>query len=298
MSIIRSPRPASNFVIISKRLSECKPLSWAARGLMLYLLGKPDNWKISVQHLMNEATGWGTGRDAIYRMIDELIQQKYIRREKIQGDYVYTVFDTPFQDTETQDTPFQDTETPTQTSNDLKQELNEPKKEKNAREAVAQQTGPGDVAQHADDLPQYAKVETRGPYEAYAMYADWKPEPLSWDSNLKAAFHKVKPEQFTDYTLAEFVFRNKDGQDKTEQKWQQYYINAVAQGMFNKPAPNQHSGNRGYGQPAESPEKPVKLFDPASTGIKGELMNGNISEEEKARRRKVSDDAKRAAGLI
>lgn len=137
MSIIRSPRPTSNFVIISKRLSECKTLSWAARGLMLYLLGKPDNWKISVQHLMKEATGWGTGRDAIYSMIDELIQQRYIKREKVQGGYVYTVFDTPFQDTENHDTPFQDagfqdTETPTQTSNDLKQVFTGTNKKNNA----------------------------------------------------------------------------------------------------------------------------------------------------------------------
>lgn len=138
------------------------------------------------------------------------------------------------------------------------------KKEKNAREAVAQQAGPLSAAQQLDE-PDYAKIETKGPhkpFEAFKMHADWKPESVSWDSNLKAAFHKVKPEQFTDYTLAEFVFRNKDGQDKTEQKWQQYYINAVAQGMFNKPAHNQPSGNRGYGQPADDKPKP-KYDDPS-----------------------------------
>lgn len=88
--------------------------------------------------------------------------------------------------------------------------------------------------------PGYASIDTKAPHQpfvAFKMFVGWKPEPKSWGDNLKAAFHKVKPEQFTDYTLADFIFNNKDGQEKTEQKWQQYYINAVAKRMFDQPKP-------------------------------------------------------------
>ena len=127
--------------------------------------------------------------------------------------------------------------------------------------------------------PAYAQIDTKGPYkpfESFQMFAGWKPDPVSWDSNLKSAFHKVKPEQFTDYTLAEFVFRNSKGQEKTEQKWQLYYINAVAQGMLDKPAPNQPSGGRGYGQPADDKPKP-KYDDPSHRPFKRDEPSPGLS---------------------
>lgn len=85
MSIIRAPRPESNFYLLNKAISEDKRLSWAARGLLVFLLGKPDHWQVSVSHLRNEtkACSKPTGRDGVYGLLDELIKAGYIAR--VQG---------------------------------------------------------------------------------------------------------------------------------------------------------------------------------------------------------------------
>lgn len=138
--IIRSPRKVSNFVTLDKAMTEDSSLSWGARGLLAFLLGKPDNWKISVPHLVKQGCGYGSGRDAIYRMLNELIDRFYIARKSIQSGVIYTVYDTPFQegesvhhtdfqDTGSQDTGSQDTETPDALiKNDIKQGLKDLKK--------------------------------------------------------------------------------------------------------------------------------------------------------------------------
>jgi len=43
------------YVVISKEGLEDKRLSWKARGILSYLLGKPDTWKVIMEHLKKEA---------------------------------------------------------------------------------------------------------------------------------------------------------------------------------------------------------------------------------------------------
>lgn len=88
MSIIRAPRPESNFYMLDKKIIEDGRLSWAARGLLVYLLGKPDHWKVSVAHLRNETAGSEkpTGRDGVYALLDELIKAGYMVREQARQD--------------------------------------------------------------------------------------------------------------------------------------------------------------------------------------------------------------------
>jgi hypothetical protein len=52
MAIIRGSRPDKNFYILDKTISEDKRLSWGARGLLVYLLGKPDHWRVSTAALI------------------------------------------------------------------------------------------------------------------------------------------------------------------------------------------------------------------------------------------------------
>ncbi len=87
MAIVRAPRPQSNFYLLDKSISEDKRLSWAARGLLVYLLGKPDNWQVSVKALMNETAGSAkkTGRDGVYALLNELIDAGYVRRTQGNG---------------------------------------------------------------------------------------------------------------------------------------------------------------------------------------------------------------------
>lgn len=85
MSIIRAPRPEANFYVLSKSISEDARLTWAARGLLVYLLGKPDHWQISVESLRRQTEGARvrTGRDGVYALLGELESTGYLQR--VQG---------------------------------------------------------------------------------------------------------------------------------------------------------------------------------------------------------------------
>ena len=106
MSIIRAPRPEGNFYLLSKNISEDQRLSWGARGMLVFLLGKPDHWKVSPAHLRGEtaASAKPTGRDGIYGLLDELINAGYVRREQprseagVLGEVSYLVSETPLPD--------------------------------------------------------------------------------------------------------------------------------------------------------------------------------------------------------
>lgn len=103
MSIIRAPRKTENFYILDKRISEDRRLTWAARGLLIYLLGKPDNWCVSVQALVNEThdARINTRRDAIWALLKELIETGYCVRTQSRkpdgtlGEMDYAVSETP-----------------------------------------------------------------------------------------------------------------------------------------------------------------------------------------------------------
>ncbi|WP_110647581.1 hypothetical protein [Salinicola peritrichatus] len=88
MSIRRAPRPESNFYLLDKRISEDERLSWAARGMLIFLLGKPDHWIVSVANLINETAGSSkkSGRDAVYGTLKELERAGYLTREKARAD--------------------------------------------------------------------------------------------------------------------------------------------------------------------------------------------------------------------
>lgn len=135
MSIIRAPRKESNFYILDKKISEDKRIGWAARGLLIYLLGKPDHWEVSVEALRSETSESlnPTGRDGVYKLINELITAGYIVRKfrhvggRADG-YDYFVSESPIQLPENQETENQFTETTTLVSIEVKQELKESKK--------------------------------------------------------------------------------------------------------------------------------------------------------------------------
>ena len=90
MTIIRrAVRPNSSFYTLDKRISEDKRLSWAARGMLVFLLGKPDHWSVSVAHLTSEtkdALGRTSGRDAVYGLLTELQSAGYVSRAQERAD--------------------------------------------------------------------------------------------------------------------------------------------------------------------------------------------------------------------
>ena len=143
MSIIRGPRPEGNFYILDKKISEDKRLSWASRGLLIYLLGKPNHWQVSVQALVNDtkASTKPTGRDATWSLLRELIDAGYCTRHQFRkadgtlGEMDYTISEDsinhPLTDSPCTAYPGTDepgTANPTQVSIEAKQGLNGDKK--------------------------------------------------------------------------------------------------------------------------------------------------------------------------
>lgn len=78
--ITRAPRPTSNFYLLNKAISEDKRIGWAARGMLVFLLGKPDRWTVSPAALVNETAGAfrSTGRDGVYAVLNELKDAGYL----------------------------------------------------------------------------------------------------------------------------------------------------------------------------------------------------------------------------
>lgn len=104
MSIVRAPRPDVNWYTLDKKISEDERLSWAARGLLIFLLGKPDHWEVSVKHLINQtskALGKSSGRDAVRVILRELEEAGYLTADIARGEggafagMAYTVCETP-----------------------------------------------------------------------------------------------------------------------------------------------------------------------------------------------------------
>ena len=97
MSIIRSPRLESNFSVISNSVIRDNRLSYRARGVLLEILSRPDNWRVSGDSL---ARSGKEGRDAILTALKELRDCGYIRTvtERLPNGTFETknyVYDTP-----------------------------------------------------------------------------------------------------------------------------------------------------------------------------------------------------------
>lgn len=75
---IRRAARRHRFVIVDQAAVEDTRLSWAARGLLAYLLSRPDDWKVLVNDLKKRGN---LGRDGIYALLRELRDAGYMRFE-------------------------------------------------------------------------------------------------------------------------------------------------------------------------------------------------------------------------
>ena len=95
-SIIRLPKVEKYFAVDNALFSD-ERLSWEARGLMGYLLSKPDDWQVRLHDL--QARG-PAGEYKIRRMLAELRAAGYIHRRRIKRadgtfGWVTTIFESP-----------------------------------------------------------------------------------------------------------------------------------------------------------------------------------------------------------
>ena len=96
MRITRS-HPTSHFTVLRNEILEDKSLSFKARGLLAYLLSRPDGWSTDSKEL---ATHGPDGTTAILSALSELESAGYLNRKQThdaQGHFVSTfeITDTP-----------------------------------------------------------------------------------------------------------------------------------------------------------------------------------------------------------
>ena len=98
MSIVRSPRPESNFSIFANKVIRDTRLSYKARGILLELLSRPNNWRVSADMLAKDSK---EGRTAILSGLQELRDLGYIVTQRTQlenGQFetISMVYDLPY----------------------------------------------------------------------------------------------------------------------------------------------------------------------------------------------------------
>jgi len=92
--IIRSTRPTSHFSIIENSVVRDTRLSFKARGILLEILSRPDNWRVSAESLSDEGQ---EGRYAILGALEELravgymvtVKERNKNGQFITSSYVY-----------------------------------------------------------------------------------------------------------------------------------------------------------------------------------------------------------------
>lgn len=97
MSIIRVHKQRGEWAIVPKAAVNDESLSWEARGMLLYLLEKPDDWQIMFQDLVRKSPAQD---DKCRRILKELEGQGYVHRKRFNrpdGTFAWesAVFETP-----------------------------------------------------------------------------------------------------------------------------------------------------------------------------------------------------------
>lgn len=96
--IRRGPRLADNFTILSNAAINDGRLSFRARGVLMWLLSKPADWRIRSESIAGQSPR--EGREAIRTAMRELEQLGYLVREKVQDERgrwatIQTVYEEP-----------------------------------------------------------------------------------------------------------------------------------------------------------------------------------------------------------
>lgn len=80
--VIRVVKQRNNYVMLNKDFLNDKRLSFKAKGILAYLLSKPDNWKVIVKDLINHTR---EGKASVYAGLKELKDCGYYTKTPIRG---------------------------------------------------------------------------------------------------------------------------------------------------------------------------------------------------------------------
>lgn len=98
MAIFRVYKETGNFVTVHKNFIHDNKISWKAKGILLYLLSRPDDWQVYETELVKHTSD---GLSSLKSGIKELEEIGYIRRTRKRDDkgrlkeYEYSVFEHP-----------------------------------------------------------------------------------------------------------------------------------------------------------------------------------------------------------
>lgn len=81
--IIRVQKRPNNFVMMDKSFLEDTRLSYKAKGILAYLLSKPDNWKVIIGNLVNYSTD---GKASVYAGLKELKECGYYEKIPVRNE--------------------------------------------------------------------------------------------------------------------------------------------------------------------------------------------------------------------
>src|SRR5690625_4276659 len=97
-TIIRTRKSENHFVMVDKYGINDDRLSWKAKGILVYLLSKPDDWTVIVADLIKRAKD---GRDSVRSGLKELEEFGYLVKFQHRGEagrfgeYEYIVYERP-----------------------------------------------------------------------------------------------------------------------------------------------------------------------------------------------------------
>lgn len=99
MSIVKIGKRTRGFFMMANSAIEDSRLTWAARGLLAFLLSKPESWEVNLVHLKKQGP---LGRDGLYTLLNELIRFGYVvrdrerdKRGRLQKGVNYVVYEQP-----------------------------------------------------------------------------------------------------------------------------------------------------------------------------------------------------------
>lgn len=78
----------NNYVVMNKGFLEDNRLSFKAKGILAYLLSKPDDWKVMIEDLIDAST---EGKSAIYAGLNELKAYGYYEKLPVRADNGRTI---------------------------------------------------------------------------------------------------------------------------------------------------------------------------------------------------------------
>lgn len=103
--------PDNPYVMVDKRFVNNPNLSWRAKGILLYLLSKPDDWKVIETDIIKHAK---EGRDCVRTAVRELERHGYLIKEQQRNasgqitGVAYNVYELPYCDRKSEEIPTAD----------------------------------------------------------------------------------------------------------------------------------------------------------------------------------------------